>query len=62
MSGIDFRITVEKCIDSDEYVWSILDDYNGVRADGYSATEADAWVDARKCRHEEIQWLSSSDR
>lgn len=55
----DFTIKVEQCIDSDDFVWSILDEYNGVRCDGYAATEPEALADAKKRRAEEIDYLNS---
>lgn len=54
----DIKIKVEQCIDSEDWVWSLLDEYNGVRSDGYSATEAEALEAARKARDEEIEYLN----
>lgn len=57
----DFTIRVDPCIDVDRWVWSILDEYNGVRLDGYSSTEEEAWEDARKARDEEIKRLNEEE-
>jgi len=61
MTTTSIKIRVEKCIDSDEWVWSLLDEYNGVRRDGYSATEAQAYRDAKQARQEEMEWLNSDN-
>jgi hypothetical protein len=50
------RIKVEKCIDADSWVWSLVDEYNGVICDGYSESESDALSDARQRRREELEW------
>lgn len=54
----DIKIRVEQCIDSEDWVWSLLDEYNGVRCDGYSATEAEALADAKQKRDEELDYLN----
>ena len=54
----DIRIKVEQCIDSELWVWSLLDSYNGVRCDGYADTEQEAWDCARRARTQEIAWLN----
>lgn len=57
----DIHIKVEQCIDSEDWVWSLLDDYNGVRMDGYEATEQEALTKAREARQEEIERLNSPE-
>jgi hypothetical protein len=54
----DLEIKVEKCIDSSEWVWMLLDEYNGVRCDGYEATKSEALKTARRARAEEIARLN----
>jgi hypothetical protein len=52
----DISIRVEQCIDSDEWVWSLVDSNGGVICDGYSVTEADARRAAKARRVDEISW------
>jgi hypothetical protein len=54
----DFKIRVERTIDSDEWVWSVLDSEGGVRCDGYSGTEAEAYKNADRARRDEIEFLN----
>ncbi len=55
----DIKIKVEQCIDSEDWVWSLLDDHNGVRMDGYESSEQEAWAKARQARQEEIDYINS---
>lgn len=48
-----FDLTVERCIDSPEWVWTILCD-GGVLCDGYEATKRDAERKARKAYREHL--------
>ena len=54
----DVQIKVEKCLDCDEWVWMLLDEYNGVHRDGYAASKAEAMYKARQAREEELEWLN----
>lgn len=50
---MNLTIRVDKCIDSDEWVWSLLAPDGCVYCDGYSSSEKEAWQDARRRRRDE---------
>lgn len=58
----DISIRIESCIDSDEFVWSLLDQYGSVICDGYSATREDAMTDAKERREYEVEWLNDNNQ
>lgn len=56
---MDITITVEQCIDdTDQWVWSLLDDNKGVIRDGYSSSESEGWTTAREEKRELLKELS----
>jgi len=55
------KIRVERCIDEESWVWSLLDEYNSVICDGYSDNEEDAIKDAKARRLEELEYLNSDN-
>lgn len=48
-----YRITVDTCIDSDEFVWTIFCDGNDLM-DGYEASQEDAYKKARQALKEHL--------
>lgn len=55
---MNIDIVVKPCVDSEDWVWSLLDEHGGVRMDGYAATETEAWRVAQQARREEIERLN----
>lgn len=58
---MNLRIRVKKCVDSDEFVWSLIESICGfvdVVCDGYEASESEAWEKAKLRRIEELNYLN----
>ena len=57
----DIEIEVAKCIGSNEWVWMIIEEQNGVLRDGYAESKAEAMKNARQAREEELENVNSDD-
>lgn len=55
----NYYLTVERCIDSSEYVWTLrfgVDD-NGAISDGYAATAREAEKAGRRAYYDHLEYV-----